>query len=138
MIVVGSGSVSETVSASFGPRFVIVTSNGTFDPGEALCGLLLLMARSATASTVVWTAEESFALFVSVDDVDTMAVFVYVSPLAALAGAVAATVKTADAPEASVAIVHETKAFVVWAIGVHVKAGPELCVSDTKVSFTGS
>src|SRR4051812_15385266 len=87
---------------------------------------------------VVTTAAWSFPLFVSVDDVETMAVFVYVSPFGAFAGAVTTTVKSADAPAASVAIVHETKAFVICAIGTHVKAGPEFCVSETKVSFTGS
>src|SRR5207249_3917408 len=99
---------------------------------------VLVTARSATALTVVLTVELLFPALLSVVLLDTFAVLLMVELLRSLELAVTTMVKVATAPgangvESRNATVPELPA----AGAVDWKAGPPVCVAETKVVPAG-
>jgi hypothetical protein len=103
----GSGSLTETPWASDGPAFVTVSVYVSVAPTEiGSTSSVFVIARSALVATVVPCVAESFALFVSVVLVETVAVFDNAAVREALTCTV--SVRTTFAPEASVPMFHVT------------------------------
>jgi hypothetical protein len=98
----------------------------------------LVTARSALAVNVVDAVELLLPLFGSLGEADvTLAVFDNV-PDGVDAVGCATSVKEAEAPDASVEIVHVTVPVAPTAGVAQMNAGPVFCVFDTNVVVAGS
>ena len=126
----GSVSVTETFAASEGPLLTTTSEYATEPPATTVAGPVFVMARSATAVTVVTAVEVLFAGFGSLVVPATLAVL---DRVAAWPGAVTTTVITgAESPVASAGAVQEAETFPTL---VQTQPVP---VADTKVTPAGS
>lgn len=132
----GVMSVSVTVVASDGPRFVSVTVYTMSLPAPALAGPVLATARSAEDEIVVVADDELLAGTGSVLAAVTVAVLV--SAAEDEGDGLTTSENVALAPGTRVAAVHATVPVAPAAGVVQMNAGPLVCVAETNVAVAGS